>query len=194
MYTDFITTTAYVVAPTHVADLSSFDYCTWLDHHIFKDTSLTPTGYDFIYPLTAFGGQFDITGFNKTISGGPFYDYCYQDFCLEEYSFLTPINIFCVANVNFVLSALDESAAKIIRIVYDFDDGSEKLIRNYNYTLPQYSLKDLIVSHTYFPTENFETVYYPSVFILYEDGCTSWITFSLHNFKCGIYIFTHLHF
>lgn len=170
-----------------MVELSTYDYCSWLDHHIFKDTSLSETGYNFVYPLTADGGTYTSISYTTAISGGPFYDYCYQDFCFEKFS-LTPLNTYCITNVSFVLSAIDESAAKIIRLIYNFNDGSEQVIKNYNYlTVQQFSLKDEIVSHLFYPTEKFVTTYYPSITALYEDGCRSVVTCVINTYKCGIF-------
>lgn len=188
MNTDFLTTSATVIIPTNIVALSTYDYCTWLDHHIFKDTSLTPTGYGFTYPVTAYGGYFfprSIT-FTSIISGGPFYDICYQDFCYESFS-LSPINIYCVSNVTFVLSALDESAEKIVKIVYDFGDKSDLLIKNYDYLNSNSTpIKLQPVTHTYYPTDSFVSAYTPRISTISEDGCVSTITLTLCSFKCGI--------
>jgi len=187
MYTDVITTTAFVVVPTNTVELSTYDFCNWLDHHIFKDTSLTPTGYNFFYPLTAFGGTYFDVNYTTTVSGGPFYDYCYQDFCFEKFS-LNAINLYCVANVNFVLSAFDETQAKLIRLVYDFNDDTPKVVKNFNYISPQQTLiRNEIVSHIYYPTEQFVTTYRPSITAIYEDGCINVVTLTLNSYKCGIY-------
>jgi len=140
-----------------------------------------------VYPLTAFGGTYLMLNltFTKTICGGPFYDYCYQDFCYEGY-ILQPINLFCVTNVNFILSAFDESENKIIRLIYDFDDNSALLIKNYSFSQNDISLKDRVVSHIYYPTKNFVTAYMPKISAVYEDGCITTITAVLCCFKCSL--------
>ena len=186
-FTNKLTTSANIIVPTNIVALSTFDYCDWLDHHIFKDTSLTPSGYDFVYPLTAFGGtysMFNLT-FTKTICGGPFYDYCYQDFCFESFV-LQPINLFCISNVNFVLSAFDESENKIIRLIYDFGDNSALLIKNYSFSQNAIPLKEQIVSHIYYPTEKFVTAYMPRISAVYEDGCITTVIAVLCSFKCSL--------
>jgi len=188
MNTSTLSTTASLVIPTNVISLSTYDYCNWLDHHIFKDTSLTPTGYNFTYPQTAYGGYFypKVINFSKTVSGGPFYDICYQDFCSEMFS-VQSINIYCIATVNFILSALDESNAKAVKIIYDFNDKSDLVIKTFDYLNPTSTpLKNQIISHTYYPSENFITAYRPSISTVYEDGCTSTVTLTLCSFKCGI--------
>lgn len=196
MYTDFLTTTAVAIVPTNVISLSTFEECKWLDHHIFKDTSLPPlstpqnidySGYNFVYPLSVIGGTFNGNTYTNIISGGPFYDYCYQDYCYEQFT-LQPINIFCVANVWFVLSAFDESQSKLVSVIYNFSDGSPLVRNTYNYTSVQpASLKTDIVKHTFLPTEKFVTTYTPSITALYEDGCFVIINFILNSFKCGIF-------
>lgn len=191
--TNNLSTTATVIIPTNIVALSTYDYCEWLDHHIFKDTSLyppntsiPPNGYNWEYPLTAYGGFFfpKAITFSKTVSGGPFYDICYQDFCSEMFS-INPVNLYCISTVNFVLSALDESSSKAIKMIYDFNDGSELLVRNFDY-FNQSSLKNDIVSHTYYPSEKFITAYFPSISTVYEDGCISTVSMVLCSFKCGI--------
>lgn len=189
-----LATTATVVIPTNIVALSTYDYCDWLDHHIFKDTSLyppntsiPPDGYNWVYPLTAYGGYFfpRVITFAKTVSGGPFYDICYQDFCSEMFS-INSINLYCISTVNFILSALDESSSKAVKIIYDFNDGSELLVKNFDYLNPNNSIKNVAVSHTYYPSEKFITAYFPSISTVYEDGCTSTVSMVLCSFKCGI--------
>lgn len=188
MNTEYLTTSATIVIPTNMVSLSTYDYCMWLDHHIFKDTSLTPSGYNFTYPLTAYGGYFfprDII-FDSALSGGPFYDICYQDFCNERFS-LNSIPIYCVSNVTFVLSALDESAQKIIKIIYDFGDNSEHVIKNYDYLNSNSTpIKLQNVSHIFYPSDKFATSYTPRISTVYEDGCISTVILTLCSFKCGI--------
>jgi hypothetical protein len=183
-----LSTSARILIPANSVELSSYNYCNWLDHHIFKDTNLSPTGYDFVYPQSAYGGYFyprAIT-FAKVVSGGPFYDICYQDFCTEIFS-INSVNLYCISTVAFILSALDESNAKIIKLIYDFDDKTDMVIKNYDYINPYtIPIKQQTVYHTFYPRDNLITTYHPKISAIYEDGCTSTIAMTLCCFKCGI--------
>lgn len=183
---------AAFLVPSNVKELSSYDFCTWLDHHIFRDTSLSPTGYDFFYPLTAYGGPLsagpinpEIT-YDSIVSGGPLADTCYQDFCYQTIA-LSPVTIYCITTVNFVLTALDESVSDIIKVVYDFGDGSEFFVNDYTPGVDgAISPKDIIVSHEYYPTEKVVTTYIASVSVLYNNCCITTYINTLCSYRCGI--------
>lgn len=179
-----------ILVPSNVTALSTYGFCYWLDHHIFKDTSLSPTGYNFFYPLTAYGGPLSAvpgtTIPNVFVSGGPLYEICYQDFCFKSYDLGFKV-IRCVATVNFVLTALDESVSDIIKIMYNFGDGSDILVNSYEFTNPQApSPKDIVVSHVYYPSEQTLTTYRASLSVLYNNCCINTYTTVLCSFRCGI--------
>jgi len=183
------------LVPSNVQELSTYGFCTWLDHHIFKDTSLSPTGYDFTYPLTAYGGPLSaafmeygtVSGIpNVFVSGGPLYEICYQDFCYRSTE-VQGQSLFCVSTVTFILTALDETVSEIIKIMYDFGDGSQTVINSYEFTNPTApSPKDLIVSHEYYPTEKTITTYIASVSVLYNNCCINTYNSRISSYRCGI--------
>lgn len=179
-----------LLIPSNVIELSTYGFCSWLDHHIFKDTSLSPTGYNFFYPLTAYGGPLSAvpgtTIPNVFVSGGPLYEICYQDFCFKNYD-LGFITIRCITTVNFILTALDESVSDIIKIMYNFGDGSDIVITSYEPSNPLApSPKDIMVSHVYYPTEKTLTTYRAALSVLYNNCCINTYSTVLCSFRCGI--------
>lgn len=166
--------------------LSAYDLCNILDHWIFVDPI---SGINVWYPLTAYGGDLVPTVYTSTVTGGPFYDICYQDVCFETVS-ITPVKMYCTTDVNFVLSGLDESASKIIKILYDFDDGTNIQENTLDATISPISSapspKLTIVSHTYNPGKNYITTYHPSISVIKSDCCITTLNFTLCSFQCGI--------
>ena len=186
-----LSNTTFIV-PSNVRELSSYNFCTWLDHYIFRDTSLSPTGYDFFYPLTAYGGPLSggpinpVITYDSVVSGGPLADTCYQDFCYQKIE-LTPVTIYCITTVNFVLTALDDSVSDIIKIVYDFGDGSPIFFNDYKAgKIDAISPKNIIVSHDYYPTEKVVTTFTASISVLYNNCCINTYTNVLCSYRCGI--------
>lgn len=175
--------------PSTTTELSTFGFCSWLDHHVFRDTSLSPTGYNFVYPLTAFAGPLSsVTAvvYSSSAIGGPLFEICYQDFCYKQI-ILTPIEIYCITSINFVLTAIDESVSDIIKIVYDFGDGSELIYRDYNFATPgAISPKNNIISHIYYPQDKTLTTYHPSISVIFQDCCVNTYTTTICSFRCGI--------
>ena len=184
-----ISNTNQFLIPSTTTELSTYGFCTWLDHHIFRDTSLSPTGYDFVYPLTAYAGPLSSTStitYNASVIGGPLFEICYQDFCYKQIA-LTPIETYCVTTINFVLTALDESVSDIIKIIYDFGDGSEVIYNDFDFANPEaLSPKYNIVSHTYYPQDKALTTFYPSVSVVFNDCCINTYTAMICAFRCSI--------
>ena len=167
---------------TNITPLSSYPSCNFLDHYVFRDTL---SGYSVYYPTTAYGGSFTSSTFNFGVTGGSLNKSCYQDFCFRTI-YTRPLRLFCATNLTFVLSALDESVSNIVKIVYDFDDGTDNtaVVPNYitNYTSP----KTIFLSHVYYPKNEYITVYSPTITVIYEDSCITTYNFTLCAFKCGI--------
>lgn len=184
-----ITNTSQFLIPSTTTELSTYGFCNWLDHHIFRDTSLSPTGYDFLYPLTAYAGPLSsattIT-YSASVIGGPLYEICYQDFCYKQI-ILTPIEIYCITTVNFILTALDESVSEIIKIIYDFGDGSEIIYRDFNFANPNaVSPKYNIISHVYYPQDKVLTTFNPTISVVFNDCCINTYTTTICSFRCSI--------
>lgn len=181
--------TIQFLIPSNTTELSTYGFCSWLDHHIFKDTGLSPTGYDFLYPLTAYGGPLSASTaivYSASAIGGPLYEICYQDFCYKQ-TILTAFETYCVTTVNFVLSAIDESVASVMKIVYDFGDGSAEVYNDYKFTSnPPVSPKDIVVSHVYYPQNKTLTTYNPSISVVFSDCCVNTYTAMICAFRCGI--------
>jgi len=167
---------------TTIIPLSSYPDCNFLDHYVFRDTL---SGYSVYYPTTAYGGLFTTSTFNDEVSGGSIKKSCYQDFCVREISVL-PLRLFCITNLTFVLSALDESVTNIVKIIYNFGDGSPEQSVIPDYSNAYISPKILPLNHTYYPTDKLVTVYTPTVTVLYNDSCVATYYFTLCSYKCGI--------
>jgi len=174
------------ITGTPVGILSAYDLCNILDHWIFVDPV---SGINVWYPLTAYGGDLIPTVYTSTVSGGPFYDICYQDVCFEIVN-ITPVKTYCTTDINFVLSGLDESASKIIKILYNFGDGSPVQENALDASIEPISSapspKLTTVSHTYNPGKTYITAYYPSVSVIKSSCCITTLNFTVCSFQCGI--------
>jgi len=160
--------------------LSSLPSCEYLDHYIFIDPL---SGFSIFYPSTAFGGILSggVTYTDET-SGGPLQDICAQDFCTKTIN-IPPIRIFCITNFIVSLTGLDESTTKIIKIIYDFNDGPvEEVIFKPGGPAP----KTLPFNHIFYPQNRFCTQFTPSITVIKDDCCTTTYNFTLCAFQCGI--------
>lgn len=173
--------------------LSTYDYCQYLDHYIFRDPI---SGVNIFYPTTAYGGPLSAgsgappsTGgvtFNRVVSGGPLFDSCFQDFCYK-FTDIAPIKIYCITTVNFCFSGLNEVDNKIVKIIYDFNDNNEtkevSIIRKDGVNI---SPKDIVVSKIYYPGDTLAKTYLPSVSVIKNDCCINTYRFTISTFRCGI--------
>jgi len=164
--------------------LSGIDNCVFLDHYVFKDPV---SGYNIFYPLTAYGGPLPTTPpftFTYTITGGTFQKDCSQDYCFNTITF-QPIKIFCVTTVNFVLSSIDQSVSKIGKIIYDFGDGSQQKVVTKD-LISNISPANIVVTKTYYPTDQLCTVYVANINVVYDNCCINTYQITFSAFKCGI--------
>jgi len=121
-----------------------------------------------------------------SISGGPFNDVCFQDYCYKSIQY-DPIKLYCVSTVNYILSGIDENDANVIEVVYDFGDGSP--IAEYSYKRENESNISPIqapVSHTYYPDNTTARTFTPSISVIRSDCCINSYYFTLCTFKCSI--------
>jgi hypothetical protein len=97
--------------------------------------------------------------------------------------------VFCDTEVDFNFSQFDETKSKIIKLVFDPNNG-EKIqtfsaqVSNNNFVVyPNLSS----IKTKYYPSELYNTFYYPNFKINYEDGNFINLTVPLTVFQCGIY-------
>jgi len=164
--------------------LTAIPYCSFLDHYIFKDPI---SGYNIVYPLSVFGGEFTTSAYTSGVSGGPFVDVCFQDYCLKTTT-LPPIKLYCVTTVNFVLTGIDQNDGEVIEVVYNFDDGSPQkevsFIKNENQFI---SPLNIPVTKTYYPSiDSISKTYTPSISVIRNDCCINTYKITLCAFKCSI--------
>jgi hypothetical protein len=168
------------------ASISALGYCNYLDHYIFKDPI---SGVNIFYPLTAYGGPLSASGgvtFDSVTSGGPMYDVCFQDYCYKTYQVGT-FKLFCNTTVNFRLSGIDETDSRVIKVIYNFGDGSDMYevdLSTINGVV--YSPINTVVSRTYYPTNTLVTTYTPTISVIRNDCCINTYTLTLSTFRCGI--------
>lgn len=173
--------------------LSGIEYCSYLDHYIFSDPI---SGVNIFYPLTAFGGPLSAgsgippeTGgvtFNGSISGGPLEDTCFQDYCFRTYV-VAPIKLYCSTTVNYSFSGLDQSDSRILKIIYDFGDKSEfREVPYIKTNTGSIEPQNVVVSKTYYPTNELAVTYTPSISVIRSDCCINTYRLTLSSFRCGI--------
>ena len=168
------------------ASISALGYCNYLDHYIFKDPI---SGVNIFYPLTAYGGPLSAAGgvtFDSVTSGGPMFDICFQDYCYKTYQ-VGAFKLFCNTTVNFKLSNIDETDSRVIKIIYNFDDGGD--IYEVDFSTVDgvlYSPINTVVSRTYYPTDTLVTTYTPTISVIRNDCCINTYTVTLSAFRCGI--------
>ena len=123
---------------------------------------------------------------SNRIYGGSFY-ITYND--LRNMKFENYGNyIFCESEVIFDFSNFDQSVSKIIKIIFDPNNGDElqKMTSHfYNGSITYPVLSS--IKATYYPSDSFYTFYYPNFIINYEDGNSINLTIPLTSVQCGIF-------
>lgn len=156
--------------------------CYYLDHYIFIDPI---SGANIFYPLTAYGGPLSAAGgvtFDKIVSGGPMSDACLQDYCFNTID-MPDVFAYCTTTINFILTGLEETTgAEIIRILYNFGDGSPIKEISYNKSSP----KNQIVSNVYYPSTQFIKSYMSSISVVKADCCITTYNTRISSFRCSI--------
>jgi len=126
------------------------------------------------------------SSYSTSISGGPFNDVCFQDYCYKSITF-DPIKLYCVTTVNYILSGIDENDANVIEVVYDFGDNTP--FAEYSYKRENGTNVSPIltpVSHTYYPDNTTAKTYTPSISVIRSDCCINSYYLTLCTFKCSI--------
>ncbi len=139
-----------------------------LNHYLFTDPIF---GLNFVYPLTADGGAIYPFTFQTIASGGLFFPWGYL--LATTYSSFNIGPLKGPYTVTFSPSGLDTSFYAILKIVYDFGDGTTEVIeRDVVPNNPNTNLLEsgnpasINISHIYYPRDRYLTTYYPSVTVL----------------------------
>lgn len=97
--------------------------------------------------------------------------------------------VFCQSEVIFDFSEFDESRSKIIKFIFDPNNGNDvQIFSSYideNNVLVFPNLSS--IKTEYYPTESFYTFYNPNFILEYIDGTTLNITIPITSVQCGIY-------
>ena len=178
-----MSTLTIVVTGTYLSPFSASDVYQTLHGGYLYDPMASPLS--FFYPTSVFGGEIS-TIFSEYLSGGET-NVSYKDLP-ENNLYLKGHYAFCDSEVVFDFSLFDQSESKIIKIVFDPDNNSE--IQTYDSFLSAgkliYPELDSIKS-TYYPSEEFYTLFEPKFTIYCEDGNIINITIPLTSVQCGIF-------
>ena len=153
--------------------------------YLIKNDSIEISQYGLLYnwelPLSGMDPYFDYS-----LNGGSFY-ITYND--LRNMKFENYGNyIFCESEVIFDFSNFDQSVSRIIKIIFDPNNGGElqKITSHfYNGSITYPVLSS--IKATYYPSDSFYTFYYPNFIINYEDGNSINLTIPLTSIQCGIF-------
>lgn len=170
-----------------------------LDHYLFLDPI---SGTNFTYPASADDSDYFYSTGQPTITAddGGFVPWGYgiQDI-------ITNLNVGPLKGpytVNFSPLGLDTSVYSILKIDYDFGDGSQIITTNYNFK-PTYTQgesltavpnpRDTIVSHNYYPVNSGMTVYTPSITAYNGNLTTNVFNISISSIPISIYDLADIH-
>ena len=153
--------------------------------YLIKNDSIEISQYSLVYnwelPLSGMDLYFDYD-----LNGADFH-ITYND--LRNMVFKDSGNyIFCESDVIFDFSNFDQSVSRIIKIIFDPNNGDElqKITSHfYNGSITYPVLSS--IKATYYPSDSFYTFYYPNFIINYEDGNSINLTIPLTSVQCGIF-------
>ena len=173
-----------VVTGTNISPFSASNFDDTLNGGYLIDPMAVPLS--FFYPTSVFGGEI-ATVFTQEISGGYLSTY-YGDLNLNTL-ILDGYYSFCDSEVTFDLSNFDETTSKIVKIIFDPDNGSAIRTINANISSDYVSISSNNIKSTYYPNTSYYTVYHPNFNIFYEDGKNVNIIVPLTSIQCGIFDF-----
>jgi len=175
-----------------------------LDHYLFFDPI---SGANFVYPVTADGADFSYSTGQPTVTADDdafkFWGYYVQDF-VNDIS-VGPLK--GPYTVNFDPSTLDLSQVDILKIIYNFGDGTPDVVINNSINrdnLPEIQTQGTavtaispaahIVSHDYYPQSNTAiTTFNPSITAFYSN-ITRWVyNISISSAPISIYELDDIH-
>ena len=153
---------SYTITLTSLQTLSNADQ---LNHYLFVDPVV---GVNFPYPLTSNGGE-NWGVATATVSGGLFFPWGYV--FQTNYQFITAGVFKGPHTITFSPSGIDTRYFGILKIVYDFGDGTSKTIErdvipnNPDTALTSGDPTKINVAHDYWPKNNL-TTFTPSITVL----------------------------
>jgi hypothetical protein len=178
-----MSTLTIVVTGTYLSPFSASDVYQILHGGYLYDPMASP--FSFFYPTSVFGGEIG-TVFSEYISGGEM-RISYEDLP-ENNLYLDGHYVFCYSDVVFDFSLFDQTESRIIKIVFDPDNDLE--VQTYD----SYISNDILnypelssIKSTYYPSEDFYTLFEPKFTIYCEDGNVINITIPLTSVQCGIF-------
>ena len=176
-------TLTIIVTGTQISPFSASDTYNVLHGGYLYDPMASPLS--FFYPTSVFGGEIS-TVFTESISGGDL-ELAYDDLPSNEL-ILDGHYIFCDSEVVFDFSKFDQTESKIIKLIFEPNNNSEKQTFNYYVSANQnfYPILSSIKSN-YYPSENFYTLFTPKFTIYYEDGNIVNVVVPLTSIQCGIF-------
>ena len=176
-----------------------------LDHYLFLDPI---SGVNFVYPLTADGDANTTPGFNPsdtytgaiTADDGAFSPWGYY---VQDVITNIPVGpLKGPYTVNFDPTGLDTTAVDILKLVYNFGDGSPEITIDNSvvsdYTFGQAasagSPSGVIISHDYYPQSNSSiTTFTPSITAYYSNIIRYIYNITISSAPISIYEFDDIH-
>ena len=169
-----------------------------LDHYLFRDPDL---GFNFVYPNSADGGLFIGTSYTGalTADGENIYPWGYP-----IQTDVTNIEIGPLKGpytITFSPTGLDTSKAAILKIIYDFGDGTNTTVNRDIVPKPQTGNtvstgdpNNIPVSHDYYPKSiDSTTVYNPVITVLNGNMVENVFNITLSTVPASIYDFNSTH-
>jgi hypothetical protein len=178
-----MSTTNIAVTGTFLSPFSASDTYNVLHGGFLIDPFLQPLS--FFYQTSVFGGEIS-SFFLNYLTGGDF-NLSYDDLN-ENTVFVEGSYIFCETKVVFDFSNFDQSESKIVKIVFNPNNGNDNKTYN-SYVSANQTFYPILsnISSIYYPSEEFYTYYNPSFLIQYEDGKKINVVVPLTSVQCGIF-------
>jgi hypothetical protein len=178
-------TLTIIVTGTQISPFSASDTYNVLHGGYLYDPTASPLS--FFYPTSVFGGEI-FSVFTESISGGDF-ELAYDDLPSNEL-ILDGRYVFCDSEVIFDFSKFDQTESKIVKLVFDPKNNTEKQTFNYYISSNQIFYPNLSSIKTeYYPSQKFYTLFTPKFTIYYEDGNIVNVVVPLTSIQCGIFDF-----
>ena len=178
-----MSTLTIVVTGTQISPFSASDTYNVLHGGYLYDPMASPLS--FFYPTSVFGGEISSV-FTESISGGDF-ELAYADLPGNEL-ILEGHYVFCNSEVIFDFSKFDQTESKIIKLIFEPNNDTEKQTFNYYVSANQNFYPTLSsIKSDYYPSEDFYTLFTPKFTIYYEDGNIVNVVVPLTSIQCGIF-------
>jgi hypothetical protein len=177
---------------------------TVLDHYLFYDPI---SGSNFVYPETDDGTDFSYSTGQPTVTADDDVFSPWGYYVQDVYNNISVGPLKGPYTINFDPTKLDISQVDILKIVYNFGDGSPEVIINNNVNtniLPQdltqgtplsaISPSAHIISHDYYPQSNTSiAIFNPSITVFYSNIIRWVYNISISSAPISIYEFDDIH-